>query len=210
MMSFSADSVMADGVFNSNAHEVELKRKMRDISSRSFLVADSSKFCRESLYKVFDLDNFEAELSAQGAHALRGVPRGAAPKGGVRPQHHEAHAERLVETAGEVFGGDFRHFASESEGDHPIGPGRPEQLHAVFEGSEVAGGNVRAEHGDGVGVEGYDARRERALAGLIAQAGEERLVAAMDAIEHPDRQRGLGPRCSSRQLGACERGDGHT
>mgnify|MGYP000845395969 FL=1 len=63
---FSADSVMADGVFNSNAHEVELKRKMRDISSRSFLVADSSKFCRESLYKVFDLDNFDAVLTDTG------------------------------------------------------------------------------------------------------------------------------------------------
>lgn len=63
---FSADSVMADGVFNSNAHEVELKRKMREISSRSFLVADSSKFCRESLYKVFDLDNFDAVLTDTG------------------------------------------------------------------------------------------------------------------------------------------------
>ena len=63
---FSADSEKADGLFNSNPHEVELKRKMRDISSRSFLVADSSKFCRESLYKVFDLDNFDAVLTDTG------------------------------------------------------------------------------------------------------------------------------------------------
>ncbi len=37
-----------------------------EISHRSFLLADSSKFGRESLYKVFDLDNFDAVLTDTG------------------------------------------------------------------------------------------------------------------------------------------------
>jgi DeoR/GlpR family transcriptional regulator of sugar metabolism len=60
---FGADTVDEEGIFNSSSYEIELKRTMRTIAKEAFFVADSSKFGREALFKVFDLDQFTAGIS---------------------------------------------------------------------------------------------------------------------------------------------------
>lgn len=57
---FGADTVTEDGIYNTSSYEVEVKRTMRSIANEAFLVADSSKFGREALFKVFELDAFTA------------------------------------------------------------------------------------------------------------------------------------------------------
>jgi DeoR/GlpR family transcriptional regulator of sugar metabolism len=60
---FGADTVDEHGIFNTSSYELELKRTMRSIAKEAFFVADSSKFGREALFKVFDLDQFTAGLT---------------------------------------------------------------------------------------------------------------------------------------------------
>ena len=60
---FGADTVMDDGIYNTSSYELELKRTMRSIASEAFFVADSSKFGREALFKVFELDDFTAGIT---------------------------------------------------------------------------------------------------------------------------------------------------
>lgn len=60
---FGADTVTEDGVYNTNSYELEVKRTMRSVASEAFLVADSSKFGRDALFKVFDLDAFTAGIT---------------------------------------------------------------------------------------------------------------------------------------------------
>lgn len=64
---FGADSILKEGVFNTNAQEVELKQRMRDRALRAYLVADSSKFGREAIYQVFDNDAFDGILTDDGS-----------------------------------------------------------------------------------------------------------------------------------------------
>jgi DeoR/GlpR family transcriptional regulator of sugar metabolism len=60
---FGADTVNEDGIFNNNSYELELKRKMRSIANSAFFVADSSKFGREALFRVLDMDGFTAGIT---------------------------------------------------------------------------------------------------------------------------------------------------
>ncbi|WP_448231153.1 DeoR/GlpR family DNA-binding transcription regulator [Microbacterium lacticum] len=68
---FGADTVSEDGVFNASSYEVELKRTMLGIARTAFLVADSSKFGREALFKVFDLGAFEAGITDDTLDPIR-------------------------------------------------------------------------------------------------------------------------------------------
>lgn len=60
---FGADSVSESGVFNTSSYELEVKRVMRSIADEAFFVADSSKFGREALFRVFDCDAFSAGIT---------------------------------------------------------------------------------------------------------------------------------------------------
>lgn len=60
---FGADTVSDDGIYHSNSYEVELKRVMLSIAREAFFVADSSKFGREALFKVFDVADFTAGIT---------------------------------------------------------------------------------------------------------------------------------------------------
>jgi DeoR/GlpR family transcriptional regulator of sugar metabolism len=60
---FGADTVNEDGIFNNNSYELELKRKMRSIANSAFFVADSSKFGREALFRVLEMNGFTAGIT---------------------------------------------------------------------------------------------------------------------------------------------------
>jgi DeoR family fructose operon transcriptional repressor len=60
---FGAGTVMDDGIYSASSYEIELKRKMRSIASEAFFVADSSKFGREALFKVFGFEDFTAGIT---------------------------------------------------------------------------------------------------------------------------------------------------
>lgn len=60
---FGADAVSNDGISNTSSYEVELKRTMLDIAKEAFFVADSAKFGREALFKVFGYDKFTAGIT---------------------------------------------------------------------------------------------------------------------------------------------------
>ena len=60
---FGARTVMDDGIYSTSSYEIELKRKMRSIASEAFFVADSSKFGREALFKVFGFEDFTAGIT---------------------------------------------------------------------------------------------------------------------------------------------------
>ncbi len=55
---FGADAVNENGIYNNTSYEIESKRAMMAIASQAFFVADSSKFHRKALFKVFGLENF--------------------------------------------------------------------------------------------------------------------------------------------------------
>ena len=60
---FSADTVTQQGLFTTSSYELEVKRTMRSIAAEAFFVADSSKFGKEALFKLFDLDAFTAGIT---------------------------------------------------------------------------------------------------------------------------------------------------
>ena len=60
---FGARTVMDDGIYSTSSYEIELKRKMLSIASEAFFVADSSKFGREALFKVFGFEDFTAGIT---------------------------------------------------------------------------------------------------------------------------------------------------
>nr|WP_235887123.1 DeoR/GlpR family DNA-binding transcription regulator [Mycolicibacterium arabiense] len=60
---FGAVTVMDDGLYSTSSYEIELKRKMRSIAGEAFFVADSSKFGREALFKVFGFEDFTAGIT---------------------------------------------------------------------------------------------------------------------------------------------------
>lgn len=60
---FGAGTVMDDGIYAATSYQIELKRKMRSIASEAFFVADSSKFGREALFRVFGLEDFTAGIT---------------------------------------------------------------------------------------------------------------------------------------------------
>lgn len=68
---FGADTVSEDGLYQSTSYEIELKRLMRSIAKQAFFVADSSKFGREALFRVFGLDEFTAGITDDMLDPLR-------------------------------------------------------------------------------------------------------------------------------------------
>jgi DeoR/GlpR family transcriptional regulator of sugar metabolism len=60
---FGVDSVSANGVFNNTSNEIESKQAMMAISGQAYFVADSSKFTRKALFKVFNIDQFTAGIT---------------------------------------------------------------------------------------------------------------------------------------------------
>lgn len=61
-----ADAVHADGIYNTTSYEIEQKRLMQSIADEAYFVADSSKFHRSTLVKVFDFDRFVAGITDEG------------------------------------------------------------------------------------------------------------------------------------------------
>lgn len=68
---FGADMVSNDGLHHSTSYEVELKRLMRSIAKEAFFVADSSKFGREALFKVLEINDFTAGITDDLLDPLR-------------------------------------------------------------------------------------------------------------------------------------------
>ncbi|MDJ0379045.1 DeoR/GlpR family DNA-binding transcription regulator [Cryobacterium sp. PH31-L1] len=68
---FGADTVCDDGLYHTSSYEVELKRLMRSIAKEAFFVADSSKFGREALFKVLEVNDFTAGITDNLLDPLR-------------------------------------------------------------------------------------------------------------------------------------------
>lgn len=81
---FGAGAVMDDGIYASSSYSIELKRKMRSVAGEAFFVADSSKFGREALFKVFGFEDFTAGITDDGIDPIRAahwpIPLIRAPK----------------------------------------------------------------------------------------------------------------------------------
>lgn len=60
---FGADTVSEQGLQHSSSYEVEQKQRMRSIAREAFFVADSSKFGREGLFQVLDINSFTAGIT---------------------------------------------------------------------------------------------------------------------------------------------------
>ncbi|GGI02364.1 hypothetical protein ACFFGR_17030 [Arthrobacter liuii] len=54
-----------------SSYQVELKRKMKSIAAQAFFVADSSKFGREALFKVFGFEDFTAGITDDTLDPIR-------------------------------------------------------------------------------------------------------------------------------------------
>jgi DeoR/GlpR family transcriptional regulator of sugar metabolism len=68
---FGADTVSERGLQHSTSYELEQKRRMRSIAREAFFVADSSKFGREGLFQVFDINEFTAGITDSTLDPLR-------------------------------------------------------------------------------------------------------------------------------------------
>ena len=68
---FGAGAVMNDGIYASSSYSIELKRKMRSVAAEAFFVADSTKFGREALFKVFGFDDFTAGITDDAIDPIR-------------------------------------------------------------------------------------------------------------------------------------------
>lgn len=73
---FGAGHVLEDGIYSTSSYAIELKRKMRSIAAEAFFVADSSKFGRDALFKVFGFEDFTAGISDSTLDPIRaaGLP----------------------------------------------------------------------------------------------------------------------------------------
>jgi DeoR/GlpR family transcriptional regulator of sugar metabolism len=68
---FGTDTVGDDGLYSATSYEIELKRQMRSIAKEAFFVADSSKFGREALFKVFGMEDLTAGITDDHLDPLR-------------------------------------------------------------------------------------------------------------------------------------------
>lgn len=68
---FGADTVSETGIYNTSSYELEVKRTMRAVAAEAFFVADSSKFGREALFRVFELDSFTAGITDERMDSIR-------------------------------------------------------------------------------------------------------------------------------------------
>lgn len=73
---FGAGHVLDDGIYATSSYEIELKRAMRAIAGEAFFVADSSKFGRDAMFKVFGYEDFTAGISDSTLDPIRaaGLP----------------------------------------------------------------------------------------------------------------------------------------
>ena len=60
---FGASSVMEDGIYGNSAYSLEIGRKIREIASEAFFVADSTKFGRTAMYKILGIEDFTAGIT---------------------------------------------------------------------------------------------------------------------------------------------------
>lgn len=68
---FGADTVSEDGIYNTSSYELEMKQTMLEIGREAFFVADSSKFGREALFKVFGFEKFTAGITDSTLDSIR-------------------------------------------------------------------------------------------------------------------------------------------
>jgi len=68
---FGADTVLDEGLYIRASYELEVKRHMRAIAAEAFFVADSSKFGREALFKVFGFEEFTAGITDDTLDPIR-------------------------------------------------------------------------------------------------------------------------------------------
>ncbi|MEW1807766.1 DeoR/GlpR family DNA-binding transcription regulator [Pseudarthrobacter sp. NPDC080039] len=68
---FGAEGVSDDGIYAMSSYQVELKRKMKSIAAQAFFVADSTKFGREALFKVFGFEDFTAGITDDTLDPIR-------------------------------------------------------------------------------------------------------------------------------------------
>lgn len=68
---FGADTVSEDGLYHANSYELELKRVMRSVAKEACFVADSSKFGREALFRVFSIEDFTVGVTDDLLDPLR-------------------------------------------------------------------------------------------------------------------------------------------
>lgn len=68
---FGASSVMTDGVYTNSSYSLEVQRKIRSIANEAFFVADSTKFGRESLYKILGFEDFTAGITDSRFSTIR-------------------------------------------------------------------------------------------------------------------------------------------
>ncbi len=65
------DTVLDDGLYSVSSYEIELKRVMLSIASEAFFVADSSKFGRDALFRIAELEPFQAGITDAHLDPLR-------------------------------------------------------------------------------------------------------------------------------------------
>ncbi len=68
---FGASSVMSDGVYTNSSYSLEVQRKIRSIAHEAFFVADSSKFGRDSFYRILGFDEFTAGITDSRLSSIR-------------------------------------------------------------------------------------------------------------------------------------------
>lgn len=67
---FGATTIREDGIYAHSSYSIELRRKMLHASNEAFFVAESTKFGRDALFKVFDFDKFTAGITDSGLDPL--------------------------------------------------------------------------------------------------------------------------------------------
>jgi hypothetical protein len=124
-----------------------------------------------------------AEVGQQGRVAGRLVAEAE-----VLPHHHGPGGQPVEQhLGGEVLGADLGQLLGELEHEHDRHAGLAEQLDLAVQGGEQGRLAARAEHGQGVAVEGDGRRRHPALGRLGRHPVQQRPVPAVDAVEHPHR-----------------------
>lgn len=68
---FGGDAINDHGVFSNTSYEIELQRAMLNIATEAFIVADSSKFHRKALFRVFGMDRFTSVITDNFLNPLR-------------------------------------------------------------------------------------------------------------------------------------------
>lgn len=68
---FTGDAINDEGLYRNTSYEIELQRAMLGIASEAFIVADSSKFHRKSLFRMFSLDSFSTIITDKYLNAIR-------------------------------------------------------------------------------------------------------------------------------------------